>query len=113
MTAGLNAVPLPQVGRASAMSNVMRQVFGAMGTAIVVTILQQRFPSQGDANANVVFHASSGNLSARVPGEELMVIKARPCAYCIYYVGVAPKRNRSYGTMDVRVIFLLMIAFTK
>lgn len=42
MTAVLNAVPLPQVGRASAMSNVMRQVFGAMGTAIVVTILQQR-----------------------------------------------------------------------
>jgi DHA2 family multidrug resistance protein len=42
MTAGLNAVPLPQMSRASAMSNVMRQVFGAFGTAIVVTILQQR-----------------------------------------------------------------------
>ncbi|HEY0583358.1 MAG TPA: DHA2 family efflux MFS transporter permease subunit, partial [Chloroflexota bacterium] len=39
MTAGLNAVPLPQMSRASAMSNVMRQVFGAFGTAIVVTIL--------------------------------------------------------------------------
>jgi EmrB/QacA subfamily drug resistance transporter len=42
MTAGLNAVPLPQMSRASAMSNVQRQVFGAFGTAIVVTILQQR-----------------------------------------------------------------------
>jgi EmrB/QacA subfamily drug resistance transporter len=42
MTAGLNAVPLPQMSRASAMSNVMRQVFGAFGTAIVVTILQLR-----------------------------------------------------------------------
>jgi DHA2 family multidrug resistance protein len=41
-TAGLNAVPLPQMSRASAMSNVMRQVFGAFGTAIVVTILQVR-----------------------------------------------------------------------
>src|SRR5207253_11143861 len=42
MTAGLNAVPLPQMSRASAMSNVMRQVFGAFGTALVVTILQLR-----------------------------------------------------------------------
>lgn len=42
MTAGLNAVPLPLMSRASSMSNVMRQVFGAFGTAIVVTIMQQR-----------------------------------------------------------------------
>jgi EmrB/QacA subfamily drug resistance transporter len=42
MTAGLNAVPLQQMSRASSMSNVMRQVFGAFGTAIVVTILQLR-----------------------------------------------------------------------
>jgi DHA2 family multidrug resistance protein len=42
MTAGLNAVPLPLMSRASSMSNVMRQVFGAFGTAIVVTLLQVR-----------------------------------------------------------------------
>src|SRR5206468_1166560 len=42
MTAGLNAVPMAQMSRASSMSNVMRQVFGAFGTAIVVTILQLR-----------------------------------------------------------------------
>jgi len=42
MTAGLNAVPMPLMSRASSMSNVMRQVFGAFGTAIVVTMLQQR-----------------------------------------------------------------------
>jgi EmrB/QacA subfamily drug resistance transporter len=42
MTAGLNAVPLHLMSRGSAMSNVMRQVFGAFGTALVVTILQQR-----------------------------------------------------------------------
>jgi EmrB/QacA subfamily drug resistance transporter len=42
MTAGLNAVPLPLMSRASSMSNVMRQVFGAFGTAIVVTVLQSR-----------------------------------------------------------------------
>jgi DHA2 family multidrug resistance protein len=42
MTAGLSAVPLPQMSRASSMTNVMRQVFGAFGTAIIVTILQLR-----------------------------------------------------------------------
>jgi EmrB/QacA subfamily drug resistance transporter len=42
MTAGLNAIPLAQMSRGSAMSNVLRQVFGAFGTAMVVTILQQR-----------------------------------------------------------------------
>ncbi len=42
MTAGLNAVPLALMSRASSMSNVMRQVFGAFGTAVVVTILQVR-----------------------------------------------------------------------
>jgi hypothetical protein len=42
MTAGLNAVPLQLMSRASSMSNVMRQVFGAFGTAIVVTVLQLR-----------------------------------------------------------------------
>jgi DHA2 family multidrug resistance protein len=42
MTAGLNAVPLHLMSRASSMSNVMRQVFGAFGTAIIVTILQRR-----------------------------------------------------------------------
>lgn len=42
MTAGLNSVPMHLMSRASAMTNVMRQVFGAFGTAIVVTILQLR-----------------------------------------------------------------------
>jgi hypothetical protein len=42
MTAGLNSVPMHLMSRASSMTNVMRQVFGAFGTAIVVTILQLR-----------------------------------------------------------------------
>jgi EmrB/QacA subfamily drug resistance transporter len=42
MTSGLNAVPLPQMSRATSLNNVMRQVFGAFGTAVVVTILQTR-----------------------------------------------------------------------
>ncbi len=42
MTAGLNAVALPQMSRASSITNVMRQLFGSFGTAMVVTILQSR-----------------------------------------------------------------------
>ncbi|MDQ6672368.1 MAG: DHA2 family efflux MFS transporter permease subunit [Chloroflexota bacterium] len=42
MTAGLNAVPLQQMSRASSITNVMRQIFGSFGTAMVVTILQSR-----------------------------------------------------------------------
>jgi MFS family permease len=42
MTAGLSGVPMHLMSRASAMTNVLRQVFGAFGTAIVVTILQLR-----------------------------------------------------------------------
>jgi EmrB/QacA subfamily drug resistance transporter len=42
MTAGLNAVSLPQMSRASSITNVMRQLFGSFGTAMVVTILQSR-----------------------------------------------------------------------
>jgi DHA2 family multidrug resistance protein len=42
MTAGLNAIPLAKMSRGSSISNVLRQVFGAFGTAIVVTLLQQR-----------------------------------------------------------------------
>lgn len=62
MTAGLNAVAVPQISRASAMTNVMRQIFGAFGTALVVTILQSRTTfhtailSQTLTPQNVPFH---------------------------------------------------------
>ena len=43
----LSGVPMHLMSRASAMTNVMRQVFGTFGTAIVVTILQLRQPVHG------------------------------------------------------------------
>ncbi len=42
MTTALNAIPTHLMSRASSMSNVLRQVFGSFGTALVVTILQTR-----------------------------------------------------------------------
>jgi EmrB/QacA subfamily drug resistance transporter len=54
MTAGLNAVPLQLMSRASSMSNVMRQVFGAFGTAIIVTVLQLRQTFHGAMLAQTV-----------------------------------------------------------
>jgi MFS family permease len=41
-TAAMNAAPLHLMSRASSLSNVMRQVFGAFGTALFVSILQTR-----------------------------------------------------------------------
>jgi EmrB/QacA subfamily drug resistance transporter len=42
MTAALNTVPVELTSRGSALTNVMRQVFGSFGTAIFVTLLQSR-----------------------------------------------------------------------
>lgn len=41
-TAGMNAVPLHLVGRASALSNTLRQVTASLGVAMLTTILQHR-----------------------------------------------------------------------
>ena len=41
-TAGMNTVPPPLVGRASALSNVIRQVASAFGIAMFATIMQHR-----------------------------------------------------------------------
>ncbi|AVX19553.1 drug resistance transporter, EmrB/QacA subfamily [Carboxydocella sporoproducens DSM 16521] len=41
-TAGMNAVPLPLVARASALSNVVRQVAGSLGITILTTFMQRR-----------------------------------------------------------------------
>ncbi|MCA1646724.1 MAG: DHA2 family efflux MFS transporter permease subunit [Chloroflexi bacterium] len=54
MTAGLSGVPMHLMSRASAMTNVMRQVFGAFGTAIVVTILQLRQTFHGSMLSQMV-----------------------------------------------------------
>ncbi|MFZ7104100.1 MAG: DHA2 family efflux MFS transporter permease subunit [Peptococcaceae bacterium] len=42
MTAGMNTVPQPLIGKASAIFNVMRQVSASMGIAVFTTILQKR-----------------------------------------------------------------------
>lgn len=42
MTAGMNTVPGPQVGEASALMNVVRQVAASFGTALVTYVLQNR-----------------------------------------------------------------------
>jgi EmrB/QacA subfamily drug resistance transporter len=41
-TAGMNAVPAAQVGRASALNNVTRQVAGSFGIAILTAVMQNR-----------------------------------------------------------------------
>lgn len=41
-TAGMNAVPQHMVARASALSNVMRQIAGSLGIAVLTTVLQHQ-----------------------------------------------------------------------
>ncbi|HBC92203.1 MAG TPA: MFS transporter [Pelotomaculum sp.] len=41
-TAGMNTVPVTQVGRASALNNVTRQVAGSFGIAILTAVMQNR-----------------------------------------------------------------------
>lgn len=41
-TAGMNTVPVSQVGRASALNNVSRQIAGSFGIAILTAIMQNR-----------------------------------------------------------------------
>lgn len=41
-TAGMNTIPPPEVGRASSLSNVCRQVAGSFGVAMLTTIMQGR-----------------------------------------------------------------------
>jgi hypothetical protein len=40
-------------------------------------------------------------------------MKARVCVCCICYVDAVPKRNRSYGAMELSVIFLLTMVSTQ
>jgi DHA2 family multidrug resistance protein len=63
MTAALNNVPMHLTSRASALVNVSRQVFGSFGTAIFVTILQQR---QIFHNAELVQTATPDNVSLQI-----------------------------------------------
>ncbi|GAV21871.1 DHA2 family efflux MFS transporter permease subunit [Carboxydothermus pertinax] len=46
-TAGMNALPTYQVGRASAINNTLRQVSSSLGVAIITTITQQRVAFHG------------------------------------------------------------------
>lgn len=47
-TAGMNAIPRHLVGKASSLSNVMRQVAGSFGIAILTTIMSQRQTFHGN-----------------------------------------------------------------
>lgn len=62
-TAGMNVVAKPLVGQASALSNVIRQIFASFGIAVLSTIMQNR----------QIFHAArlSDGISSGTPGVDL------------------------------------------
>ncbi len=64
MTAGLNTVPQPLIGKASSIFNVMRQVSASMGIAIFSTILQNRSVFHFTSLAGTINMDSDISLSA-------------------------------------------------
>ncbi len=67
-TAGMNTVPLAEVTRASALSNVIRQISASFGIAALTAIMQRKQTAHLDGiaeavtNASPVYQAAAGNL---------------------------------------------------
>ncbi|MGE5416066.1 MAG: DHA2 family efflux MFS transporter permease subunit [Acidobacteriota bacterium] len=66
-TAGMNEVPVAMVGRASALSNVVRQVAASFGIAILTTILQNR----------QVYHFANLAQSVNMSANEVLAIQGQ------------------------------------
>lgn len=61
-TAGMNAIPRHLVGKASSLSNVMRQVAGSFGIAILTTIMSQRQTYHGTTiSENLTITSDTGS----------------------------------------------------
>lgn len=78
-TAALNTVPLPKIGRATALSNCIRQVAGSFGIAIFTTLLQQR----------QLFHAAHLGEGIRLSSLPVRQVMAR-IAYAASRYGLDP-----------------------
>ncbi len=63
-TVGMNAVPMQMVGRASALSNVVRQVAGSLGITIITTIMQNSQVTNYDRLAAQVNWFNAGSMQA-------------------------------------------------
>ncbi len=78
-TAGMNTVPPPLVGRASALSNVIRQVASAFGIAMFTTIMQNR----------QVFHYHNLAQNVNLKGDEGTALMMGVSSLA-YKMGLAP-----------------------
>ena len=67
---------------------------------------------RGKAQATVVTgQPGNGECVCLHPQDILLIFdKVKLCRYCMHYVGAVQKRNQSYGTQDLGVIFLLTTA---
>lgn len=63
-TAGLNQLPLHLIAHGTSMNNTFRQVAGAIGTAILVTVMS----TAGDASLGIEGHIEGVNISFYVAG---------------------------------------------
>ena len=89
-TVGMNAVPLHLVGRASALSNVVRQVAGSLGITILTTIMQ---------NTQVAnYYRLSEQLSWFNPGS-LQLVKMLQGLYAQYGMSAADSQGSVIGLL--------------
>lgn len=81
-TAGMNTVPFAEVTRASALSNVIRQISASFGIAALTAIMQKQQANhlQGlseSATASPAFQSSMGNLQAHLLQQGSSLIDAK------------------------------------
>jgi len=114
MTTGLNAVPLQQMSRATSLNNVLRQVFGAFGTAVVVTVLQVRqafhtaMLSQTVTPENIPLQQMVGQVTQWAATHGLSAVQAQSMGVLIAFRQVA----QTAAVMGFDDVFRVTAAFT-
>ncbi len=97
MTVGMNTLPQRLVARGSALTNVMRQLFGAFGTAIFASLLQTRITYHTAMLAQVVtpgsptVHTTIAGLTRYALHEGATPLQATIDAVYSLYVGLVMK----------------------
>lgn len=116
-TAGMNKVPLPLVARASALSNVVRQVANSMGVAVLSTVMQNRQMINYTRLSEQItwFHQGStqvlGTLQQILGASGIPSGSARTAAVGAVY-GVASKQAALLAINDTLVVTTIIAALS-
>jgi len=117
-----NVLPLPRVGAGSAVQNTVRQVFGALGVAVISTLLATRFargfdPALSEISANVpdqLRSDASQSLGAAVEflGSAVQAGLPAPIAAAARDAAISSFINAAQLTFIVSAVLVLVAATT-